>query len=229
MAEKDDSEVRGAVCISRKLFKSGTVRMDARAFLWSTRMWTPLPILFYSLYLVRLYLNGFWTEIVGPGQAWISIVALALAVLSWISLFPTFESKSKQTRTRCYHLFAALSITTNGAVLALAYLGRAVKRPECAYFMDLFLRANAETFFVSAFHRQYPTASDRSAFVEARTLRVHDAGLCMALLSGALFWVLRRNLDGLVELQATPGQAREKEGDKIDIGAIPEAKYATED
>jgi hypothetical protein len=134
-------------------------------------------------------MNSFWIEIIGSTQAWISFLALILSVLSYISVFPVFESKSQQTRTRCHHLFSALSITAKSLILAVVYLGRAVKRPECAYLVDLFLSLNSETFFVSAFRREYPGISDRSAFVDSRTRAVHDAGICVVVFSFLLDFV----------------------------------------
>jgi hypothetical protein len=191
--------------------------MATQDVLWSARMWVTFPILFYSLYLTRLYTNGFWIEMVGLTQASLSILALSFSILAWISIFPAFESHLEQARTRWYHALIALIIAANTVVLAIVYLGRDSKQFECTNSMDLFLKLNANTFFVSAFNRHYPTLADRMMFVNARTLDVHDAGICVVVISFLLHFVLVGNIEALLESRDDQRMKAKTKGQPLDL------------
>jgi hypothetical protein len=175
-----------------------------------------------------LYSNSFWTEMVGSGHIGLSGVVLTLSILTWICSFPAFESTTPSTLSRYYHLFLAFSFLSHFLLLAIVYLSRDIKRLECLHWMESFLASNRNTFFVDTFYRYYPSTTDRSWFVDARTLFVHDSGICIVVLSFLLDLGIVVDVGGLVR------QSRRRSHGEIakaggDIGALAKVEDPEKD
>jgi hypothetical protein len=85
--------------------------------------------------------------------------------------------------------------------------------------MESFLASNGNTFFVDTFYRYYPTTTDRSWFVDARTLFVHDSGICIVVLSSLLHVGVVADVGGIVQ-QALMRPRGELPKGGSDIGAL---------
>ena len=149
-----------------------------------------LPVLAFSFYLVVIYSNGFWREMIGSEHVAISACMLVTSLLSWFSSFPAFLSRKKGSRKRGYLLFSSGLWLSFMFAASLIYLTRDLKKQQCLFWMNSFISMNQNTFYIDSFTRSYSTSGEQEYFVHLRTLDVHDWTICVLVLSILLYFVI---------------------------------------
>ena len=142
---------------------------------------------------------------VGTSHLWLSGLILATSFGTIMCAFYVFESKTFKYKVLGYQVFTALLWLCFAFVMLLIYMTRNRKKLECVYWIETFMDAASNTFYVDSFVRNYSTSTNRDYFVQQRTLEVHYVSICLLLLSMILYVIFVRNFKRLTRYTTTDG------------------------
>ncbi|OHT15651.1 hypothetical protein TRFO_42418 [Tritrichomonas foetus] len=151
----------------------------------TTRKFVLSPILMYSIYLTVIYSNDFWVKMVGTTHLSISIILMISSIAAIFFAMRAYDKdKPRPNSKQIYFVFALISFIDS---LCLIYLTRDIKKMECIYWISYFISANQNTFFVTCFNELYYSSSSINYFVHQRIISVHDASICLVVITFILF------------------------------------------
>lgn len=159
--------------------------MNLKIILKTIRKFALSPILIYSIYLIIIYSNDFWIKMIGPSHLAISIILLASSSIAIYFSILFYGGKDKKVNSEpLYFIFSIVSFVVS---ISLIYYTRDIKTMESIYWINQFLNANRNTFFVSCFNQLYDSYSQMDRFVHTRIINVHDSLICITIITFIIY------------------------------------------
>ena len=169
--------------------------MSLKTIVNGARFCVTIPMLVFAFYLVILYSNGFWLAMVGSEFLAVASCMLITSLLAWFASFPAFKAPTEKGKERGYLLYTGFLWLSFMFTCAIIYITRDSKKQQCTFWVNQFITANRNTFFIDTFNRTYASGGEQDYFVHQRTLEAHDFTICVFVISFVLYFVFILNYE----------------------------------
>lgn len=112
------------------------------------------------------------------------ILLISTSIAIYFSIIFYGEKNKKGSSEPLYFIFSTISFFVS---ISLVYYTRDIKTMESVYWINQFLSANRNTFFVSCFNQIYDSYSIMDKFVHTRVINVHDSLICITVITFVIY------------------------------------------
>lgn len=183
----------------------------------SARSFVPVPLLVFSCYLVVIYMNGFWTHIIGKTHLIVSGAIFCASVVACVLSYKIYRNDVVGFDTLIYSAYLSVSWLILLLTFGLICITGSTKMGEYGFWIDTFFGMHSETFYCDTFRRVYNSGIHREYFLQSRMLVVHDAAICILVLSLVMHIIFVENYEKVVTFLEADSDVKVQDSETIDI------------